>query len=154
MKPTKLFYYRVQGANSQAQMRVGSILCDMSCVSKTNRIPHHHPGLLEKGAVITASGYVNQWSKGKGHTHISREKTQAKQVRQSSLPSLDSDPARSGLFQIETSSTVLMSTSNWIHRSFTSLTFSLITVTHWILIQFSLHKGTMDLSANGNRRIN
>lgn len=53
---------------------VGLVLCNVSCNSKTNRIPHHQPGLLEKEAVIMASGYVNQWSKGKGHTHIVRGK--------------------------------------------------------------------------------
>ncbi len=55
-----------------AETCVGLVLCNMSCNSKTIRIPH--PGLLEKDAVIMASGYVNQWTKGKGHTHIVRGK--------------------------------------------------------------------------------
>lgn len=76
MTPTKnsLFYYRSLGANQCSWKRAGSVLCNTSCDSKTNRIPHHHPCLLDNDAVIMASGYLNQWSKGKGHTHIVRGK--------------------------------------------------------------------------------
>lgn len=98
--------------------------------------------------VLSTNGQMAKVS----HTHC-KGKAQAKRVRQSSLPSMDSDSARSGLFQIETSSTLLMFTSNLTHCSFKSLTFSLITVTHGfykntsltrLCLCFYLLSGTVD----------
>ena len=99
------------------------------------------------------------------HTHCKGGKAQAKRVRQSSLPSLDSDSAQWTLSNWNIKHFV--NSDRWWqckHCSFTCLTFALINVIHGILINISLTVwklcfvcfficGQAEWSANGKRCI-
>ena len=87
---------------------------------ETNGNPHHHPWSIGKRLLsswLPVRSAKDQEGAKVGDTHIVRWKPRpngtSSHLSQSSLASMDSDSARSGLFQIETSSTSLMSKSNW-----------------------------------------
>lgn len=104
----------------------GFNLSNISFNIKTNGFPHHHPGLLAKGCCHHGLqlGQPRVIGSKVTHTHC-KVKAKAKRDRQSS----DSDPALTGLFQIETSRTLLMLNSNdVIHIVNSRITFPLFTL--------------------------